>query len=629
MDNLAEAIELGYITEKEAKLLELLDMPAGDAKPPKGVPKTHVPKKDGKTFPKEKLKKLTPKQKATLKAKTDGKVDKTKDGIDTFFMEASTTGSVKDASPSQSNTKTSNSTSTSNAGGEGGRTGESGMRDTVGSNAPSSGPNNSNSRDDGMRGSVGSNAPSKGPNSTNSRDDGMRGPVGSNAPSQSPSNGGSFGRDDGARDVVGTPGNVTGKTNRENVTTINQNGSIAYKDDPDHPYGQNTTDISKTAPADLDNIVGPVTAPERALAKQVKQPTTFTRIDSPSSLSPLGLAASAFETPMADRPGMYSPSELSNIVGGTTPTRSNPPTRESYADNVASDPTAGRTNDSLAALAGNPEKDLGRIAQDNTFANNHNAYRSPPSQGSIDAARAAIMGDVAQAAGTPTAPYNPAPPSFPASNGRYGLPEVNPAVYSPPVGGTVAMNAPPVKTPSLAQAAGTITTPYNPTGLPDSPLSPLATAKPRALGADKYGSNTSLASLAMNAPANENSKENYSELGNDTIADQSLPGGTPQGSPNNSPIADQSLPGGLPSTRTPPATGQGGQGNVPGGDQSTVTPTSATPPAAVPEAFDPYAGIMPWDRIAYDAIKTSYEGRGQTYTPQQFITSFYNQRIAA
>ena len=57
-------------------------------------------------------------------------------------------------------------------------------------------------------------------------------------------------------------------------------------------------------------------------------------------------------------------------------------------------------------------------------------------------------------------------------------------------------------------------------------------------------------------------------------------------------------------------------------------PPPVTPPPTVDQT-DPYAGIMPWDRIAYDAIKTSYESRGETYTPQQFIASFYNMKQAA
>lgn len=846
MDNLDSAIEYGYITEKEAELLELLRMPAKDARPPKGVPKTHVPKKGGKVHPKETLKKLSPKQKATLKAKTDGKVDKTKHGIDSFMIDGSygstdhtsntggsTTNSGGDTGGGgndppagvpgyRGNAVGSAGASNYTGDGEGGQvnmdsvggdtgnvlrqiagkwtivdeaTGEARdsegraisaprpaapvVRPAVPTITPASyttpalpadfmGPASSMSIANPspqiggttlagmMTAAINAGQPSTTPRADPASSYGA--PGGASNPANTSTGGGqpasssydgdvkydpngmqgtqagnAFGGYSTANNaaysgskpttvtgVPSTPGNTAGKADRENVTTITQNGSIINKTDPDRPYGANTTNITKTVPSDLNDVMPAVTAAERAIMGQVKQPTTFARIDSPSSLATLGAAGSVFESPMADRPGMYDTSELSGIVSGNTPARANAPTREAYAENAASDPTAGRVNSSQASLTSlgggltkNYNKDTSRAPTDN-LANNYAAYRSPPSQGSIDAARSAILGDVAQAAGTPTAPYdvkaqaagtlttpyNPtaiaagtltapydpvataagtltAPynptkvaaltgspplrdmmPNYgegpaldtdldPQIEGRlaetklpgYGVPDVPQATPKDTVVGKTdaetslanyeAANAIPGVTPAIA--AGTLTSPYN--VKPDTPLSPLATVKPtvKQFGPSSIPStDEQLAAYFGNGPAPDKAAGTPAGTFNIVANDNQS---ALQGVRDNT-IADQSLPGGLPSVTSPggPSFGQGGQPaptGQPAGGTTPPPPSPPPPPPPVAEQTDPYAGIMPWDHIAYDAIKASVEATGQTYTPAQFIASFYNQKKAA
>lgn len=683
MDNLAEAVKFGYITDKEAQLLELLDMPARDAKPPKGVPKTHMPKHKGKTGPKEKLKKLTPKQKSTLKAKTDGKVDKTKDGIDSFYMEG-TGGATGIGNNSSANSRSSASSGSSyNGSGGGGRdsgadspSGDSG-RGTTGGSRGSQGSN-------GGRGTQNASRETQG-NVSGSPSRGISTPNASGSPGNNPTR------------INVQPGDGSlrnSMTQRDAVRAMGANRPAAPQE-PDRRSNVGVMDTPRLsadparpaappAALALDDVMPPVTRAERAIGR-ARQPTSFARVDSSSSLDNLGHAGSMFESPMADRPGVYNGSELGDVVGGTTPARANPPTREAYAENVASDPNAGRINDSQASLASltSPGRITDRIPDDNSaMVNNYAAYRpGVVPQASVEAARSAILGDEAQAAGTLTEPYDPAAPAVAAGTltapynpiaTAAGTPTApynplataagtltgpyNPAPpavaagtltgpYEParPAGNVTTIgridaaaateaydraNAIPGITPAVA--SGTMTTPYNVAAEPDSPLSPLATARPRALGLDDYQGPSSPAVAAgtltqpYNTAANDNNSE-LSGLAGSTIADQNMP--------NTSTIADQNLPGGLPSapSRGGASLGQGGQNAaLPGSTLQPGTPPVAPPPVTPPaEQTDPYAGIMPWDRIAYDAIKASYENSGQTYTPAQFIASFYNQRRAA
>lgn len=77
---------------------------------------------------------------------------------------------------------------------------------------------------------------------------------------------------------------------------------------------------------------------------------------------------------------------------------------------------------------------------------------------------------------------------------------------------------------------------------------------------------------------------------------------------------------------TPPVFGGGGVTS--GGAPGQMIPGSDPPPVPTgpgPGIAAPMDGIMPWDREAFTSLQAIMQGMGVTYTPDQFVQQFYQQ----
>lgn len=687
---------LAYITEEEAKILDILLQIKKGAKGPDGkpIPQTYEP---GDGHPTEFLTELTGAQINELLAKTDGESNPTEHGVDSYYMEASGSGNVKDSSPSQSGTKSSNSTSTSNAGGEG-RSGENGMRGPVGSNAPSkttssrtsdTGKTTNTGRpgENGMRDSPGANAPTgRDPNSsydTDTHDSAVRSmtkqgvtqpsartpsdsqlsrvtterPSTLRSPSDSqlsdPANlnpgetSSSLLREARSRanqravapgvaldpsitgrnapkvkapgvapgekvtDVFSQPvdldpsirGRVQkpsptisgpGKTDRENVTTIEQNGVSPFGENVSFSQGNGLPSASSIPSA--SELAGLVSTPPRNVTTINRNPNgemPRTTVDTSSELGRLAVG-SQFNTPLADDPGAYNESELANAILGQKP-RNIGATDFDTVSRVRSDPTAAM------------------LANDNVRTSIRDQMREAPLGTKVDreAPEAPVSGPNKTDRETVRNFITGKEPSLPFRN---GVPDA-------------------AKTPTVRNS------------VPDSSLSNLATQKPddfmappskqerglqpqRPVNAPTPVPSSSLRDVVESVRPNERALQPQNPVNAPTPVG-GVDGDMPDISfDNNQPDTEPTLfDPQTPQTQNPPGLGAGGTGTpaIPPIEGNTEEPPPEPVPGGTPDSNpEAMAGIMPWDRQAYAEIAAAYQAAGQVYTPQAFIQSFYN-----
>ena len=671
---------LAYITEEEAKLLDIiLTIKKGaTGKDGKPLPQTYSP---GKGNPLEFLTELSSEQINELLAKTDGESETTPEGVESYAMEGSVTrsgGTVSRSGVTRSSSAPSRNSGTprdqrtgASPGAKATQTRDSGNRDT--GVAPGGGrerpgafggidtgkvkttPTRSTFKTETVKVAPRGVSPGTGNGTTPVAQDSVvrhlemgkpaqvastlaglvdkepRRPTNSSIPSGSE-----------LASLVKAPATVSGpgKTDRENVTTIEQNG-----------IGFNGKRVGFTQGADLPSassipsgseLASLVKAPPKSNVTEINKnpngPMPQRTTDVPSELSRLAVG-SQFNTPLADDPGAYDESELASAVTGETPRAIGSTSFEDVA-RIRSDPTATQIANPDAAQI---MSDQLRPAPMQNKVDREILSEAPRSAaGKTDRARAAIMGDA------PILPF------------RNGVPDDQPA-------------APP----------------SNRNSVPDSSLSPLATQKPPAT--DDLITSPSPAEREQFMPqqmapapspigidgGTEAQALGEEELMPDISFDANQPETAPtlfdpqapepvlpaeDGSSGGPPVVDDGtapLPGEEPGAGPSPVPGDGTAEYLPGimpwdrmafeeisrayeAAGKTYTPEefraafyNSQPftiehPAADDDALapsepgtDPYDGIMPWDRVAYNNLRKSYEAVGQTFTPEQFIMQYY------
>jgi hypothetical protein len=367
------------------------------------------------------------------------------------------------------------------------------------------------------------------------------------------------------------------------------------------PAGQKLTDVYSSDKIPLDpGIAHPLQSYQPPTVKFGDLPQgDLTKIqdriapDVPQTSIYPGMQQPGLNGPLGDNPGAYNPQELKNVIGGLNPGviggGFNPGSIDAP---TPSDPsTAMITDPSLSSLAGSGPVTVKSI-QD----------RIAPTDVRLQAAQKAIIGTDTGVEDLTQAAYDKA---YPAVSKELALPNlsgggVNPDIATgrPPTGkatiSPMGDNIYPGVDKELAypNLSGGGTTP------PDRPGSPLATVK---------------------APAAN---------GMPDISYDSNAGSLPQGNPLGSALSNVSAPGSRPE-------GSGGSGGQTTQQASQQTVPSVAPSTGVPgggndrgpplPSSDPYEGIMPWDRMAFDSIRKAALAAGLTYTPAQFITTYYNQ----
>lgn len=610
---------LAYITEKEAKLLEVLNLhdssQGNDFKyqPPGGQPQ-------------EEFVLANKKEQNTLKGKgASGK--KTAAGVKSFFME--TTGGVKGGT-----TGIGTGTGGKSGAGATGTGGQGTMNDSREANnssdSKSKDSQGSDSRDNGSRAGVGANKDNNTPSTQGSpgRDNGMRDAPGANAPGKTPA-GGRPG-EGGMRDKVGAnvPNTVSGpgKTDRlagprtDRMPTPSRNVTdIAKTPDP------NVTNINKTPGVGQPLSQQPYAdfkAPKSRVPTAPDPAQKVGVVDAPRlSLDPTN-GVGRFSR-LANAGLVPDPIGFNHLVNpGTDPTNGIGSTPVSPLSNLAT-VNAPRTD----RMPTSPLKDLSRLPQ------------SPDAPGQVTARYPGRNITVA-AQNINNVPRTDRQPSTGTDVSQAQVDRENAALAAAnQVSGPMAPDRP-TKDPSrLSQSnaadpnqvsrisetlpgEGNITqATYNPPVSPGSGLRPGETVASSQL-ATSFLNNQGLTNPGALPDASGGG-------GNIPAFTSDLPPIVPPPvvPPAVEPPPVDPLPPNPPVIGGPPVLGGGGQGTTSGGVGAQVPTVDPPPPPTDPGPgiVDPYAGIMPWDREAYASLQAIMQTMGVTYTPDQFVQQFYQQ----
>lgn len=568
---------LAYITEEEAKLLDMILTIKKGAKGTDGkpLPQTYEP---GQGSPTEFLTELTPQQINELLAKTDGTSETTPQGVESYAMfsensstTAGKTSAQKDSSYGGSVSANTNTGSSLNAGRGG---------SPVGSKTPDTSFGNGGVASHGNRETPGSydrintSTWSTGePKSAQMQEterrfevgrvrDQMsqyRSPPGTKATALDPSLRGraqaaerskvaGTGDSRPAASSIPTASELgrlvsgPGKTDRENVTTLTR--------DPKGPGIQRSSELGRLA------------------------------------------VGSQFNTPLADNPGAYNESELANAVTGEQP-RAIGATTFDKVSGIVTDPTSTMiTNPTIRQSLGDQVRPA--IAQPKV--DREVPLTSAPDK--TDRVRSIIMG------------ADPIPqPKSSVLPFRNGVPDSS---LSPLTTLTPPANDDLITSPS----------PTERTLMPSKPA-PAPTPVPRSSLQDLITSpspqeRTLMPSRLVAAPEPIDLTSAPDPSGSGEFIDPNMPDIS----------FDANQPSGTLFDPQPSATlgGDGGDGAT-----APVAPGTGPQPGPAPpldgKGGDEYLpGIMPWDRADFSEIAKAYEAAGQTYTPQQFMAAFYNSQ---
>lgn len=625
---------LAYITEKEAKLLEVLNLHDSDP----GNDFKHEP---GGGKPTETMVLANAKEQKTLK-KMGGSGKKTPAGMKSFvgppgtgagIGNTNTNGSSSRSSgPSggmgpgdTSRSSSSRSGSSYNGSGGGGRdsganspSGDKGARTSSGYNGSGGGT--------GDRGTPGMNQGSnsfKGGSSPSSPGSGGKGDLQNTATSNKGPAGG-MGPGDTSRSS-GTTVSGPGKSDRPNTTIGKTPGPVGQVGRPDQTAYKginqpaNVTFIDKTpartpntrgitaptAPADPTNGIGRTTAPDPRYnvgvmdsPRAAADPTngvgrTSTPVSSLSHLATVNADPTngIGKTPAAPAApdGLFGPRRLSNDPRHQPQTNMN---SQIYGDFVGN--PVGKVNGQLAQTEGaSPVSNVAKSPLGNNTVADKVNWGNDVSQGQVDEENAAYQKTVDR------------------------------SYYGDPTAKSITERVPATGTPGSRQVAVPGDPNNNTTLTQNDPPS-----SPPSGGGLRPGETVASSQLATSFLNNQN----LQNPGGLTAATESGDGTATGGAVSDLPPIDQPPVDPLPTDPpvigggTPPVFGGGGVTS--GGAPGQMIPGVDPPPVPTdpgPGIAAPMDGIMPWDREAFTSLQAIMQGMGVTYTPDQFVQQFYQQ----
>jgi hypothetical protein len=625
---------LAYITEEEAKLLDIILTIKKGAKGKDGkpLPQTYSP---GGGHPLEFLTELTAAQINELLGKTDGESETTPQGVESYamFSENSSTTAGKTSAQKDASYGGSKSTKDSNSGyassqfnnntrspsksdvGAKGRTADSGNSNSsyfggINTNTVrTSQPKSSQMQETERRYEVGR---------VRDQMSQYRSPPGTEATALDPS---LRGRAQAAgRSKLSGLVSGPGKTDRESIS---------------RPLGSsipNTSELGRLVSAPGKTDRANVTTLNRDPTGPVPKRTT----DTASELANLSVG-SRFNRPLADDPGAYDESEMANAVTGEKP-RPLGGGFKKFNEGVQTDPTSDKLADSsLQMLTG------GKPSPQPVSAPGKSDRQVPlqSAPGKTDRVRDIIMG------------AGPIPKSnvLPFRN---GVPDstLSPLVtQKPPPANDDLITSP---SPEERRLMPSLPVPA-PSPVSRSSLQGLTTAPDTSGSGEFIDPEMPDISFDNNQPSGSlfdpvpESPDPGTEGGGEPLpidtGNPPAPGPGPGPAPEPEPSAGaegsaEYLPGIMPWDRADyeeiaKAYEAAGQTYTPqqfmaafyNSQPFTIERPAADPdvPAPADASIDPYGGIMPWDRLAYEKLRKSAEAVGQTYTPQQFIAQFYKQ----
>ncbi len=413
---------------------------------------------------------------------------------------------------------------------------------------------------------------------------------------------------------------TSGKTDRENVTTIEQNGvspfgrNVGFRTDTETPAstlaglvsGPNKTN-RESAPVALDpSLAGRAQAANvTTINRNPNGPVPQRTVDTASELGRLAID-SRFNAPLADNPGAYSNSELANAITGEPSRAYQAPGNLENTRSIMSDPTAG-------TIAPSPSGNIGTFVESPMISGPGKTNREVAAEpltsapGKTDRVRDIIMG-TAPVPRSNVLPFRNGVPG--ASLTRVANPSINTtpdsslsplATQSPPAGD----NPVPSVTPQERQLQ-----PSRPVSAP----SPVPGAGIAAISPAERQRFMSSQPVPAQSPV-------FNDL--QTEMDAANPDAAPAKGYIGTITPEQDAAAGT-SSITAPEPGAGGSTDTTGGTPSGEP--GSNPPPSGDTSTEYLPGIMPWDRGAYQEIAKAYEAAGLTYSPQQFQAAFYNEQ---